>query len=49
MMGVRSIAKNWSARGHVCRQFSTNYWGRHLRKDSVGNVLSVSFTSPNRL
>ena len=43
----RREAKNGSARLHVCRQFNTNYRGRHLGRDSVRNLLSVTCTSPD--
>ena len=49
MMEQGSVAKNWSARRHVRRQFSTNYRKRHLGRDSVYNVLSVTFASLDRM
>ena len=50
MMGVQGcVAKNGSAWRHVCRKLSTNCQRRHLGRDSVWNVLSVTFTSPNRM
>jgi hypothetical protein len=51
-MGMMKVqergTKNGSARRHVRRQFSTNHRERHLGRDSIGNVLSVTFTSPDR-
>ena len=49
MIGQRYAGEHWSARQHVRRQFSTNHRERYLGRDSVWNVLSVTFTSPDRM